>query len=29
MKEEYRPDINEEVNEWLAMYEKYMKGGEE
>lgn len=29
MKEEYRPDINEEVNEWLAMYEKYMKGGGE
>lgn len=29
MKEEYRPDINEEVNEWLEMYKKYMKGGEE
>lgn len=29
MKEEYRPDINEEVNEWLEMYQKYIKGGEE
>ena len=29
MKEEYKPDTNEVVNEWLEMYEKYMgKGGE-
>ena len=28
MKEEYKPDINETVNEWLEQYEKYMKGGE-
>lgn len=28
MKEEYRPDVNESVNEWLEQYEKYMKGGE-
>jgi hypothetical protein len=27
--EEYKPDTNEVVNEWLEMYEKYMgKGGE-
>ena len=25
MKEEYRPDVNETVNEWLEQYEKYMK----
>ena len=23
MKEEYRPDINEEIDEWLEMYEKF------
>ncbi len=28
MREEYKPDINETVNEWLEQYEKYMKGGE-
>lgn len=29
MQEEYKPDTNEVVNEWLEMYEKYMgKGGE-
>ena len=28
MKEEYKPDVNETVNEWLAQYERYMKGGE-
>ena len=28
MKEEYRPDINESVNEWLEHYQKYVKGGE-
>ena len=29
MKEEYVPDVNETVNEWLQMYEKiYKKGGE-
>ena len=28
MKEEYRPDINESVNEWLEQYKKYVKGGE-
>ena len=29
MKEEYKPDTNEVLNEWLEMYEKYMgKGGE-
>lgn len=28
MKEDYRPDINESVNDWLAQYQKYMKGGE-
>ena len=25
MKEEYRPDVNETVNEWLEQYEKYRK----
>ena len=30
MKEEYKPDINESVNEWLELYQKHMKkGGEE
>ena len=29
MKEEYRPDVNETVNEWLEQYEKYMKKGGE
>ena len=29
MKEEYRPDVNETVSDWLKQYEKYMqKGGE-
>ena len=28
MKEEYKPDINESVNEWLEQYKKYVKGGE-
>ena len=29
MKEEYKPDINETVSEWLVQYAKYMtKGGE-
>ena len=28
MKEEYKPDINESVNDWLVQYQKYMKGGE-
>lgn len=29
MKEEYKLDTNEVVNEWFEMYEKYMgKGGE-
>lgn len=27
--EEYRPDVNETVNEWLEQYEKYMKKGGE
>ena len=29
MKEEYRPDVNETVNEWLEQFEKYMKKGGE
>ena len=29
MKEEYHPDVNETVNEWLEQYEKYMKKGGE
>ncbi|CAJ0600673.1 unnamed protein product [Cylicocyclus nassatus] len=29
MKEEYKPDINESVNEWLELYYKMQKGGEE
>ena len=28
MKEEYKPDINESVNDWLEQYKKYVKGGE-
>lgn len=28
MKEEYIPDTNEIVNEWLEMYKKYQQGGE-
>ena len=29
MKEEYKPDVNESVNDWLEQFEKYMqKGGE-
>ena len=28
MKEEYKPDINETVNEWREQYEQYVKGGE-
>ena len=29
MKEEYRPDVNETVNDWLEQYEKDMqKGGD-
>lgn len=28
MKDEVQPDINEEVNKWLEMYEKFKKGGE-
>ena len=27
--EEYRPDVNETVNEWLEQFEKYMKKGGE
>ena len=29
MREEYRPDANQEVSEWLEMYERYVKGGGE
>lgn len=29
MKEEYKPDTNESVNEWLELYEKYIKNGGE
>mgnify|MGYP006922409416 CR=1 FL=1 len=28
MKEEYKLDINESVNDWLEQYKKYVKGGE-
>jgi hypothetical protein len=27
MKEEYQPDINETVNEWLELFNQYMKEG--
>ena len=29
MKDEYKPDANEFVNEWLAMKEKYTENGGE